>query len=57
MRRRRTIHRINHIPTGKDASMHKRIWAVAAATMLVAGVAVTAALAAPSHHAAGGKTF
>jgi rhamnose transport system substrate-binding protein len=37
--------------------MHKRIWAVAAATMLVAGVAVTAALAAPSHHAAGGKTF
>ena len=37
--------------------MHKRIWAVVAATMLVAGVAVTAALAAPSHRAAGGKTF
>jgi rhamnose transport system substrate-binding protein len=37
--------------------MHKRIWAVVAATMLVAGVAVTAALAAPSHQAAGGKTF
>jgi rhamnose transport system substrate-binding protein len=37
--------------------MHKRIWAVVAAAMLVAGVAVTAALAAPSHQAAGGKTF
>jgi len=33
--------------------MHKRIWAVVAAAMLVAGVAVTAALAAPSHRAAG----
>ena len=36
--------------------MHGRRWAVVAATVLVAGVAVTAALAASSRHS-GGKTF
>ncbi len=36
--------------------MHKRRWVVAAAMILVAGVAVTAALAAPSHSAKG-KTY
>jgi rhamnose transport system substrate-binding protein len=36
--------------------MHKRIWVIAAAMILVAGVAVTAALAGPSHSTAG-KTY
>ena len=36
--------------------MHKRRWAIGAAAVLVAGVAVTAALAANSHSTAG-KTF
>jgi rhamnose transport system substrate-binding protein len=42
----------------KDLVMTKRKWVAAlVATGVVAGVAVTAALAAPSHSAAGGKTF
>ena len=36
--------------------MHKRIWAVVVAAVLVAGLAVTAALAASSHSTAG-KTY
>src|SRR6476661_7583772 len=44
-------------PPGKERSiMHGRRWAIVAATVLVAGVAVTAALAASSRQSAG-KTF
>jgi rhamnose transport system substrate-binding protein len=43
-------------PTRKDRSMHKRIWAVAVAAILVAGVTVAAALASTSRPTAG-KTY
>jgi hypothetical protein len=54
VRRRRTIDRfVNQTLTRKEPSMHKRRWAVVIAAVLVAGVAVTAALAASSRTTAG----
>src|SRR5262249_57696976 len=57
VRRRRTCTgSVRSDLTRKERSMHKRRWSLVVAAVLVAGVAVTAALAAPSHQAAG-KTY
>src|SRR5207247_73478 len=51
------VHRIRQSDlTRKERSMQKRRWSLVVAAVLVAGVAVTAALAAPSRQATG-KTY